>query len=162
MKIHYHNRTRLPSSLEQSIPATYVSFADLLSTSDVISLNLSLTTSTRHIVGAPEFAHMKDGVVLVNTARGALIDEKAMIEALESGKVYSVGLDVYEDEPVVEEGLLRNENVMLLPHIGTATYETQREMELLVLDNLRLAVVKGKLITSISEQSKGAKETNGV
>lgn len=105
---------------------------------------------------------MKDGVVIVNTARGALIDEKAMIEALESGKVYSVGLDVYEDEPVVEEWLLRNENVMLLPHIGTATYETQREMELLVLDNLRLAVVKGKLITPISEQSKGAKETNGV
>ena len=88
MTIHYHNRNRLPP--EKSNGAKYVSFDKLLSQSDVISLNLSLTQSTKHIIGAPEFAKMKDSVVIVNTARGALINEKAMVDALESGKVKSI------------------------------------------------------------------------
>jgi len=95
---------------------------------------------------------MKDGVVIVNTARGALMNEKDLIAALESGKVASAGLDVYENEPEVEEGLLNNDKVVLLPHIGTNTYETQRDMELLVLENLETAVDQGKLITPIPEQ----------
>lgn len=86
MKIQYHNRSRLSSELEGD--ATYVSFDDLLATSDVLSLNLALNASTRHIIGAKEFQKMKDGIVIVNTARGALIDEKALVEALESGKVW--------------------------------------------------------------------------
>lgn len=85
MKIQYHNRNRL--TLEKAAGATYVSFDQLISQSDVISLNLSLTSSTKHIIGAPEFAMMKQGVVIVNTARGALIDESALVDALESGKV---------------------------------------------------------------------------
>ncbi|KAJ6116987.1 2-hydroxyacid dehydrogenase [Penicillium capsulatum] len=145
MKIQYHNRSRLPAELEGG--ATYVSFDELLANSDVLSLNLALNASTRHIIGAPEFGKMKNGVVIVNTARGALIDEKALVAALDSGKVRSAGLDVYEAEPQVEPGLVNNPRVMLLPHIGTATYETQKEMEILVLDNLRSAVEKGELIT---------------
>ncbi|KAL2823407.1 D-isomer specific 2-hydroxyacid dehydrogenase [Aspergillus cavernicola] len=152
MKIQYHNRSRLSPELESG--ATYVSFDDLLATSDVLSLNLALNASTRHIIGKKEFQKMKDGVVIVNTARGALIDEKALVASLESGKVLSAGLDVYENEPVVELGLLNNPRVMLLPHIGTMTYETQKEMEILVLDNLRLAVEKGELITQVPEQAK--------
>lgn len=85
MKIQYHNRTRLPAELEAG--ATYVSFDELLANSDVFSLNLALNPSTRHIIGATEFAKMKDGVVIVNTARGALIDENALVAALDSGKV---------------------------------------------------------------------------
>ncbi|KAJ5361816.1 NAD-dependent D-isomer specific 2-hydroxyacid dehydrogenase [Penicillium brevicompactum] len=145
MKIQYHNRSRLPADLEAG--ATYVSFDELLANADVLSLNLALNASTRHIIGATEFTKMKDGVVIVNTARGALIDEKALVAALESGKVRSAGLDVYECEPQIEPGLISNPNVMLLPHIGTATYETQKDMEILVLDNLRSAVEKGELIT---------------
>ncbi|KAJ5274655.1 NAD-dependent D-isomer specific 2-hydroxyacid dehydrogenase [Penicillium rubens] len=145
MKIQYHNRSRLPAELEGD--ATYVSFDELLANADVLSLNLALNASTRHIIGATEFTKMKDGVVIVNTARGALIDEKALVAALDSGKVRSAGLDVYECEPQIEPGLVSNPNVMLLPHIGTATYETQKEMEILVLDNLRSAVEKGELIT---------------
>lgn len=152
MKIQYHNRSRLPADLEAG--ATYVSFDELLANADVLSLNLALNASTRHIIGATEFTKMKDGVVIVNTARGALIDEKALVAALESGKVRSAGLDVYECEPQIEPGLVSNPNVMLLPHIGTATYETQRDMEILVLDNLRLAVEKGELITQVPEQKK--------
>lgn len=85
MKIQYHNRTRLSPELEDG--ATYVSFEELLANSDVFSLNLALNASTRHIIGAPEFQKMKDGVVIVNTARGALIDEKALVAAIDSGKV---------------------------------------------------------------------------
>ena len=157
MEIQYHNRNRLPSQEEGG--AKYVSFDELLSTSDVISLNLSLNKNTRHIIGAKEFAKMKDGVVIVNTARGALIDEKAMVEALESGKILSAGLDVYENEPEVEAGLLNNPKVFLLPHIGTATFETQKDMELLVLKNLELSVTEGRLITQIPEQKN---QMNGV
>ncbi|KAL4762557.1 D-mandelate dehydrogenase-like dehydrogenase [Aspergillus foveolatus] len=152
MTIQYHNRSRLSPELEQG--AKYVSFDDLLATSDVLSLNLALNASTRHIIGEKEFQKMKDGVVIVNTARGALIDEKALVAALESKKVMSAGLDVYENEPIVELGLLNNPRVMLLPHIGTMTYETQKEMEILVLDNLRSAVEKGELITQVPEQKK--------
>ncbi|KAL5334916.1 D-isomer specific 2-hydroxyacid dehydrogenase [Aspergillus crustosus] len=152
MRIQYHNRSRLSPELEGD--ATYVSFDDLLATSDVLSLNLALNASTRHIIGEKEFQKLKDGVVIVNTARGALIDEKALVAALDSGKVLSAGLDVYENEPIVELGLLNNPRVMLLPHIGTMTYETQKDMEILVLDNLRSAVEKGELITQVPEQKK--------
>ncbi|KAF7505971.1 hypothetical protein GJ744_012413 [Endocarpon pusillum] len=150
MNIVYHNRSRLPPELEKD--ATYLSFEGLLVQSDVLSLNLSLNAKTRHIISASEIQKMKDGVVIVNTARGALINEKDLVDALESGKVASAGLDVFENEPAVEDGLLKNPKVVLLPHIGTNTYETQRDMELLVLMNLESGVDKGKLLTPIPEQ----------
>lgn len=150
MTIQYHNRNRLPEKEEQG--AKYVSFDDLLATSDVLSLNLALNASTRHIISAPEFAKMKDGVVIVNTARGPIIDEAALVDALNAGKVFSAGLDVFEEEPKIHPGLLENENVVLLPHIGTATWETQKDMELLVLENLKSAIEGKGLITQIPEQ----------
>ncbi len=152
MTIQYHNRSRLPPQLEDG--AKFVSFDELLVTSDVFSLNLALNASTKHIIGAQELAKMKDGVVIVNTARGLLVDEKALVAAIDSGKVASVGLDVYEREPEVEPGLLNNPRVMLLPHIGTMTYETQKEMELLTLENLRRAAERGELVTQLQEQKK--------
>lgn len=154
MSIQYHNRHRLPS--EQEDGAMYVSFEELLQTSDVLSLNLALNASTRHIIGKEQFAMMKDGVVLINTARGPLIDEAALVEALESGKVWTAGLDVFEEEPKIHPRLLKNENVVLLPHIGTATFETQRDMELLVLENLKSAIKEEKLVTQVPEQKKGS------
>lgn len=123
MKVQYHNRRQLPAQEEQG--AKYVTFDELLQTSDVLSLNLSLNASTRHIIGKPEFDKMKDGIVIVNTARGPLIDEAALVDALKSGKVWTAGLDVFEEEPKIHPGLLEAENVVLLPHVGTATTETQ-------------------------------------
>jgi len=156
MKIQYHNRSPLPTG--KAGDAKYVSFDELLSTSDVLSLNLALNPSTKHIISSPEFAKMKDGVIIVNTARGALINEKALVNALKDGKVWSAGLDVFEREPEIEKELVDNERVVLSPHIGTATWETQRDMELLVLHNLESAVDKGELITQIPEQkNKGSK-----
>jgi len=123
MKIQYHNRSRLSPDLEKY--AKYVSFEELIKTSDVLSLNLSLTKETVRIVGEKEFEMMKKGVVVINTARGQLIDEQALVNALKQGKVWSAGLDVYEAEPNVNEGLLKNPNVILLPHVGATTFETR-------------------------------------
>jgi glyoxylate reductase len=124
MKIHYHNRHALLTSQETELGATYVSFSELISTSDVISLHLALTHDTERIIGPAQFAEMKKGVVIVNTARGDLIDEEAMIKALEDGKVWSAGLDVFDNEPHVDARLLGNEKVVISPHIGAATVET--------------------------------------
>lgn len=152
MDIQYHNRSRLPEKEENG--ARYVSFDELMTTSDVISLNLALNPSTRHIISKPQFDMMKDGVVIVNTARGPIIDEAALVDALNSGKVFSAGLDVFEEEPKIHPGLIENENVVLLPHIGTATWESQKDMELLVLENLKSAIEGKGLITQIPEQKK--------
>ncbi|GAP92750.1 putative D-3-phosphoglycerate dehydrogenase [Rosellinia necatrix] len=150
MRIVYHNRRRLAAGLEGD--AEYVSFEALLARADVLSLHLSLSASTRHIIGAAELARARPGVVVVNTARGALIDEAALAAALDSGHVSAVGLDVYEDEPRVHPRLLANERAFLLPHVGTYTYETSRAMELLVLRNLEAAVDEGRMLTLVAEQ----------
>lgn len=150
MSIQYHNRNRLPANEEDG--AKYVSFEELLKTSDVLSLNLALNASTRHIISKPQFDMMKDDVVVVNTARGPIIDEAALVDALNSGKVGAAGLDVFEEEPKIHPGLLENTNAVLLPHIGTATWETQKDMELLVLDNLKSAIEGKGLLTRVPEQ----------
>lgn len=151
MKIQYYNRNRLSPAQEKAAgDAKYVSFDELLATSDVLSLNLPLNPKTRHIISHAEFAKMKDGIVVVNTARGAVMDEAALVDALDSGKVASAGLDVYEDEPTIHPGLMKNENVLLVPHLGTHTYETQKAMEVLVIDNIRAAITKGELLTPIN------------
>ena len=124
LRIQYHNR-RPVAPQQNPTNAQYVSFEELLSTSDIISIHLPLSGATRHLIGPQEFSMMKDGVILVNTARGKIIDEEALVEALESGKVFAAGLDVYEREPEIHEGLLKSDNVILMPHVGTATFETE-------------------------------------
>ena len=121
MDVVYHNRKRL--SAEEEDGARYVGFEELLGMSDVVSLNLPLNERTRGLVGEREFARMKRGVVIVNTARGAVLDEAALVKALQEGRVGCVGLDVFEEEPAVHEGLRRDERVLLLPHMGTWTVE---------------------------------------
>ena len=95
---------------------------------------------------------MKKGVVIVNTARGAVMDEAALVEALDSGHVYSVGLDVYEEEPKVHQGLIDNPRVLLVPHMGTWTEETQAKMEEWTISNVRKALLEGRLRSIVPEQ----------
>ncbi|KAJ5709662.1 hypothetical protein N7493_009953 [Penicillium malachiteum] len=151
MKVIYHNRRQL--SEELSGGAQYVTFDELLSTSDVVSLNLPLNKNTRHIISKAEFAKMKDGVVVVNTARGAVMDEAALVEALDSGKVFSAGLDVFEEEPTIHPGLLDNHKVVLVPHMGTWTIETITAMEEWTIENIRLGLETGKLKSPVAEQA---------
>ena len=109
---------------------------DLLRMSDFVSVHVPLTAATRHLLGARELARMKSGSVLVNTSRGAVIDEAALVRALTEGPLFAAGLDVYEEEPEVQPGLLGLENVVLLPHIGSAEAETRRDMACLAADNV--------------------------
>ncbi|TAQ88498.1 hypothetical protein B7494_g3190 [Chlorociboria aeruginascens] len=107
---------------------------------------------TRHIISTREFEMMKKGVVIVNTARGAVMDEEALVQALDNGTVWSCGLDVFEEEPKVPAGLIANPHVMLLPHMGTWTVETQTKMEIWCIDNVRSAIETGKLKSPVGEQ----------
>ncbi|KAK3943245.1 Glyoxylate reductase 1 [Diplogelasinospora grovesii] len=152
MKIRYYNRSRLDADTEKEIDAEYVDFETLLAESDVLSLNLPLNPKTRHIISRDEFARMKKGITIVNTARGAVMDEAALVEALESGQVNSVGLDVYEEEPKIHPGLLENPRVLLVPHMGTWTVETQTKMEEWTISNVRMAIESGSLRSIVPEQ----------
>jgi len=150
MVTQYYNRSKLSDELSGG--AKYVSFEELLKTSDVLSLNLPLNKQTRHIISTKEFKQMKKGVVIVNTARGAVMDEDALVKALDKGQVWSCGLDVFEEEPKIHPGLIANPNVMLVPHMGTWTVETQTKMEVWCIENVRMAVEKGKLMSPVVEQ----------
>ena len=150
MKIQYHNRHQLPAE-KNPVGAAYVSFHELLETSDIISVHLPLNDGTRQMIGRKQFDMMKDGVVFGNRARGLIVDEAALVEALESGKVFGAGLDVFEREPQVHEGLIRNENCVLMPHVGTATIDTQYKMEMLVIENLKSVISTGSLKTPVAE-----------
>ena len=112
---------------------------DLLSRADVVSLHCPLTAATRHLVGAAQFARMKRSAILVNTARGPIVDEVALVAALEAGTIAGAGLDVFEDEPRVHPGLLARDDVVLVPHIGSATHLTRARMaELALTDAARV------------------------
>ncbi|KAF1953290.1 glyoxylate reductase [Byssothecium circinans] len=155
MRVIYHNRKPLSEGVAGS--ARYVSFEELLSMSDVISLNLPLNTETHHKISTREFSLMKKGVVIVNTARGAIINEAALVEALDNGHVACAGLDVYEEEPSIHPRLLANPHVILLPHMSTYTIETRTGTENLTIQNVRMAVEQGTLLNIVPEQAKHAK-----
>jgi glyoxylate reductase len=149
MSTIYHNRSPLPGDLADG--AEYVGFEELLRRADVLSLNLPLNKNTRHIISREQFRLMKRSAVVVNTARGAVMDEAALVEALDQGLIAGAGLDVFEDEPRVHQGLLDNEKVMLLPHCGTYTFETMHKMEAWAIDNVRLALTEGRLKSPVPE-----------
>ena len=123
--------------------ARVVDLPALLAESDVVSLHVPLTGATRHLVAAEELRAMKRTAYVVNTSRGPVLDEEALVEALEAGEIAGAGLDVYEDEPRVHPGLLRRDDVVLLPHVGSATVETRSAMADLAVDNV-LAVLRGE------------------
>jgi len=127
MKLFYTDTKGRPD-LERETGAEFVSLDDLLSRSDIVSLNVPLTVSTRHLIGERELSSMKEGSILVNTSRGPVLDEAALVKALRRGRPVAAGLDVYENEPVVLPDLLGLDNVVLLPHIGSATVNARGAM----------------------------------
>lgn len=148
----YHNRKQLDPKLADG--AEYVSFEELLKRSDVLSLNLPSNPKTRHIISTEQFKAMKPTAVIINTARGAVIDEAALVEALEKKEIAGAGLDVFEEEPKIHPGLVNNQNVILLPHMGTWTSETQHKMEAFVISNIESALTGKGLISMIPEQKE--------
>jgi len=114
-----------------------VSFDELLRRSDVVSIHVPLTEDTRRLFGAETFAKMKPGSLLLNTARGPIVDEVALARALEAGTLAGAGLDVYEHEPAITPALLDDDRVVIMPHAGSATVETRREMARMVVEDVR-------------------------
>lgn len=153
MSVTYHNRTRLSLELETSLAVQYVdSMDELFATSDVISIHVPLTGRTRHLVSTRQFESMKASAILINTARGPIVDETAMCHALETGDIAGVGLDVYQNEPNIPSILLAHPRAVCLPHVGTMTHETQADMEATCLLNLSYALEHGQLPYVVAEQ----------
>ncbi len=143
MAVSYHNRRPLPAELEQACRARYVDKPTLLRESDHLVLVLPFTPENRHAIGAPELAAMKPTAVLVNIARGGIVDDAALAAALREGRLGAAGLDVFEGEPAVHADLLKLDNVVLSPHIASATADTRRAMASLAADNLIAALGRG-------------------
>jgi glyoxylate reductase len=143
MRILYTKRQRLPADAEAALGAAYVGLDALLQQSDFVSVHAALTPETVHLIGARELARMRPSAFLINTARGPVVDEKALVDALRAGRIAGAGLDVFEDEPRVEPGLLKLPNVVLTPHLGSAARATRDRIATIVVDNV-VAAIEGR------------------
>ncbi|HVX67817.1 MAG TPA: NAD(P)-dependent oxidoreductase, partial [Bryobacteraceae bacterium] len=143
MRVVYHDAQRAPEAVEKELGLEYVSKERLLYEADFISLHVPLLDSTRRYIGAAELRQMKRTAVLVNTSRGPVVDEHAVAEALEQKVIAAAGLDVFENEPHVDPLLLKLANVVLAPHIGSASFETRQKMSMLAAENC-IAALEGR------------------
>ena len=135
MKIHYYNRSRLDKNLEKDA-IYHKSLESLISVSDFFSINCPATKETKHIINNKTIKHFPDGAVIANSARGDMIDDDAMVKALKSGKIFSLGLDVYNGEPNIHPEYSTSSNVFVLPHLGSATTKTRIAMGNLAVSNI--------------------------
>jgi glyoxylate reductase len=150
MEIAYNSRHPASDEVAAALEAERLPLQRLLAESDVVSLHCPLTEETRHLIGPAELELMRPSAVLINTARGPVIDERALAEALAAGRIAAAGLDVYENEPAVEPGLLALDNVVLTPHLGSATVETRTAMAELAARNAIAAVRDQPLPSPVS------------
>lgn len=144
MSVIYHNRKRLDPQVETDCCARYVDFEGLLGHSDFLSINLPYSAASHHLIGAQQLASMKSSAIIINTARGGIVDDNALIHALKTGEIAGAGLDVFEDEPRFNKAFLSLPNVALAPHIGSATYSTRLAMARLAARNVQVALNGGR------------------
>ena len=152
MNVIYHNRSRLDAATEQACRATYVSKEGLLKTADHVVLVVPYSKASHHTIGAAELALMKPTATLINIARGGIVDDAALARALREKRIAAAGLDVFEGEPKVHPDLLTVPNVVLTPHIASATVGTRRAMAMLAADNLISFLVHGKPLSPINPE----------
>ena len=150
MQVLYHNRSRLDAETEARCQATYVGKEELLARADHVVLVVPYSAASHHVIGAPELARMKPTATLVNIARGGIVDDAALAQALRERRIAGAGLDVFEGEPAVHPGLLELSNVVLTPHIASATLPTRLAMADLAANNLIGYLVKGKPLTPLN------------
>lgn len=155
MRVIYHNRSRLAPALEAQCAAQYVSKDELLAQSDHLVLVLPYSAESHHAIGPAELARMKPTATLVNIARGGIVDDAALAAALRARRIAAAGLDVFEGEPRVHPDLLAQPNVVLTPHIASATMKTRRAMAMLAADNLIDYLVHGRLRTPLNADIVG-------
>jgi gluconate 2-dehydrogenase len=156
MNVIYHNRSRLSPELEAQCKARYVSKEELLRTADHLVLVLPYSAESHHAIGAQEIAQMKPTATLVNVARGGIVDDAALAQALRERRIAAAGLDVFEGEPQVHPDLLTVPNVVLTPHIASGTVATRRAMADLAADNLIAYLTTGKSVTSVNPEVLGS------
>lgn len=144
MEIYYYNRTRLPEEVEKELNVTYLTFEELLRQSDYITINSSYDPSMKHLFGKEQFRMMKPTSYLINAARGPIVDEAALAEALKTNTIEGAAVDVYEFEPAITEELKSLKNVVLTPHIGNATFETRDGMALMAVENINSVLSGGE------------------
>lgn len=152
MKVIYHNRSRLNPEQEAACKARYVGRNELFEQADHVVLVLPYTPAAHHTVGAAEIARMKPTATLVNIARGGIVDEQALLAALREKRIAAAGLDVFEGEPKVNPGLLTVPNVVLTPHIASATRRTRMAMAMLAADNLIAYLTEGRALTPLNPE----------
>ena len=152
MQVIYHNRSQLAPEVEAECKASYVSKAELLARADHLVLVLPYTPEVHHAIGAAELAQMKPTATLVNIARGGIVDDAALAQALANRTIAAAGLDVYEGEPSVHPGLLAASNVVLTPHIASASIPTRRAMADLAADNLIAYLTRGEALTPVNAE----------
>jgi gluconate 2-dehydrogenase len=152
MQVIYHNRSRLDAATEASFNARYVGKQELLKTADHVMLVLPYSASSHHAIGAAELALMKPTATLINLARGGIVDDTALAAALRDKRIAAAGLDVFEGEPTVNPALLTVPNVVLTPHIASATIGTRSAMAALAVDNLIGFLVHGKAVTPLNPE----------
>jgi glyoxylate/hydroxypyruvate/2-ketogluconate reductase len=150
MNVVYHNRSRLSAELESQCQARYVSKQELLQTADHVMLVVPYSAESHHTIGAAELAQMKPTATLINIARGGIVDDAALAKALAVGQIAAAGLDVFEGEPQVHPDLLKVPNVVLTPHIASATVKTRRAMAQLAADNLVAYLTRGEALTPLN------------
>jgi glyoxylate reductase len=150
MRIAYHNRRPVDANVEQHLGARRLDFEALLETSDVVSVNTPYSAETHHMIDAGALARMRPTAYLVNTARGPIVDESALVGALRDRTIAGAGLDVYEHEPQVHPGLLELDNVVLIPHLGSATVETRTAMAELAARNVVEVLADRPALTIVS------------
>lgn len=143
MTVLYHNRRRLDADIERDLDARYVSLDELLSQSDIVTLNVPYSPTTHHLIGAAQLARMKRSAMLINVARGGVIDDAALIAALKERRIAAAGLDVYENEPALSPGFLQLDNVVLAPHIASSTESTRHKMAMMAARILVTALTIG-------------------
>jgi len=144
MRVLYYDEFPAQPDVERELGVTRTELDQLLEDSDFVSLHVPLTATTRHLIGAPQLARMKKTAVLVNTSRGPVVDEEALAEALAEGQIFAAGLDVFEREPAVHPKLLKLDNVVVAPHIASASVRTRSQMCEVAARNLIAGVSGGR------------------
>lgn len=136
MRVLYYDNSKVDEQIEKELKATFVDLPTLLKESDFVTLHVPLTKQTHHLIGEKELKMMKKDAYLINTARGPVVDEKALVKALKEGWIKGAALDVFENEPEIEPELLKLDNVVLAPHIASASYATRSKMSVMVAENI--------------------------
>jgi gluconate 2-dehydrogenase len=154
MKVLYHNRKRVDAAIERRVNAAYASKDELLEQSDFVVLQVPYSPETHHMIGARELKLMKRTAILVNSTRGGVVDDAALVAALKSGEIRAAGLDVFENEPHLNPAFLGLDNVVLVPHVGSSTEATRRAMAMTAAKNLVAALTGGEPPNLLNPQAR--------